>query len=96
MTKLSSNTRLDDDFFKLLRLSLGLTQELPAKMDAHGWRLLYQMALRQSLVGVCYKGICLLPEDYKPPVEIAMQWACEAESIKGMNELLYQETARRY
>ncbi|SDL93079.1 nucleotidyltransferase domain-containing protein [Segatella bryantii] len=94
MTKLSSNTRLDDDFFKLLRLSLGLTQELPAKMDAHGWRLLYQMALRQSLVGVCYKGICLLPEDYKPPVEIAMQWACEAESIKGMNELLYQETAR--
>jgi hypothetical protein len=27
-------------------------------------------------------------------VEIAMQWASEAESIKGMNELLYQEAAR--
>jgi hypothetical protein len=38
--------------------------------------------------------VCLLPEGSKPPVEIAMQWACEAESIKGMNELLYQEAAR--
>jgi hypothetical protein len=35
-----------------------------------------------------------LPEGSKPPVEIAMQWASEAESIKGMNELLYQEAAR--
>ena len=38
--------------------------------------------------------VCLLPEGSKPPVEIAMQWASEAESIKGMNELLYQEAAQ--
>ena len=88
------NHQEEQQFYKLLRLSLGLTQEFPVEVDADGWRRLYQTAIRQSLVGVCYQGVCLLPEGSKPPVEIAMQWASEAESIKGMNELLYQEAAR--
>ena len=88
------NHQEEQQFYKLLRLSLGLTQEFLVDVDADGWRRLYQTAIRQSLVGVRYQGVCLLPEGSKPPVEIAMQWACEAESIKGMNELLYQEAAR--
>ena len=88
------NHQEEQQFYKLLRLSLGLTQEFPVEVDADGWRRLYQTAIRQSLVGVCYQGVCLLPEGSKPPAEIAMQWASEAESIKGMNELLYQEAAR--
>ena len=86
--------RDSEQFYKLLRLSLGLTQESPVDVDANGWRRLYQTAIRQSLVGVCYQGVCLLPEGSKPPLEMAMQWATEAESIKGMNELLYQEATR--
>jgi hypothetical protein len=88
------NHQEEQQFYKLLRLSLGLTQEFPVEVDADGWRRLYQTAIRQSLVGVCYHGVCLLPEGSKPPVEIAMQWVSEAESIKGMNELLYQGAAR--
>ena len=95
MSKGIENIRLDDDFYKLLRLSLRLTQEFPVDVSAEAWRRLYQTAIRQSLVGVCYQGVCLLPEGSKPPMEIAMQWASEAESIKGMNELLYQEAARQ-
>ena len=53
-------------------------------MDADGWRRLYQTAIRQSLVGVCYQGVCLLPEGSKPPVEIAMQWVSEAEIIEAI------------
>ena len=52
------------------------------------------MAVRHTLVGVCYQGVCLLPDEKKPAMEIAMQWASEAESIHGLNELLYQESAR--
>lgn len=94
MTTMPKGINWNEQFYKLLRLSLGLTQEFPVEVDADGWRRLYQTAIRQSLVGVCYQGVCLLPEGSKPPVEIAMQWASEAESIKGMNELLYQEAAR--
>ena len=74
----------NEQFYKLLRLSLGLTQEFPVDVDADGWRRLYQTAIRQSLVGVCYQGVCLLPEGSKPPVEIAMQWASEAEIIEAI------------
>ena len=88
------NHQEEQQFYKLLRLSLRLTQEFPVDVSAEAWRRLYQTAIRQSLVGVCYQGVCQLPEDSKPTVEIAMQWASEAESIKGMNELLYQEAAR--
>lgn len=94
MTTTPKGINWNEQFYKLLRLSLGLTQEFPVDVDADGWRRLYQTAIRQSLVGVCYQGVCLLPEGSKPPAEIAMQWASEAESIKGMNELLYQEAAR--
>ena len=55
----------EQQFYKLLRLSLGLTQEFPVEVDADGWRRLYQTAIRQSLVGVCYQGVCLLPEGSK-------------------------------
>ncbi len=41
-------------------------QEFPVEVDADGWRRLYQTAIRQSLVGVCYQGVCLLPEGSKP------------------------------
>ena len=94
MTTMPKGINWNEQFYKLLRLSLGLTQEFPVEVDADGWRRLYQTAIRQSLVGVCYQGVCLLPECSKPSVEIAMQWASEAESIKGMNELLYQEAAQ--
>jgi hypothetical protein len=86
--------RDSEQFYKLLRLSLRLTQEFPVDVSAETWRRLYQTAVRQSLVGICYQGVCLLPEGSKPPVEIAMQWASEAESIRGLNELLYQEAAQ--
>lgn len=81
-------------FYQLLRLSLGLSQEFPDGVNADDWRWLYQMAVRQSLVGVCYQGVCQLSGKQQLPVDIAMQWTCEAETIKGLNELLYQEAAR--
>ena len=38
MSKGIENIRLDDDFYKLLRLSLRLTQEFPVDVSAEAWR----------------------------------------------------------
>ena len=84
----------NEQFFGLLRMSLGLSQEFPFDTDADGWRQWYQTAVRQSLVGVCWQGVCLLPKDKMPPVEIVLQWASEAETTRGLNELLNQEAVR--
>ena len=88
------NHQCDDKFYQLLRLSLRLTRELPVETDAETWQQLYHTAVRQSLVGVCYQGVCLMPEGNRPPVETALQWATQAETIRGMNGLLYQEAAQ--
>jgi len=42
MSKGIETIRLNDDFYKLLRLSLRLTQEFPVEVDADGWRRLYR------------------------------------------------------
>ena len=93
MNKEIEQKRADEAFCKLLRLSLGLTQETPVVVNTEMWKRLYQTAVRQSLIGVCYQGACLM-SDCKPPMEILLKWASEAESIRGMNELQYQEAAR--
>ena len=86
----------EQHFYKLLRLSLGLTLKFLLRwMPTDGYDCIRQpYASRSSVSVINYNGVCLLPEGSKPPVEIAMQWACEAKSIRGVNELLYQEAAR--
>lgn len=52
------------------------------------WRWLYREAARQSLLGVCWVPTDAMPKD------LALQWAAEAESIRGLNLLLNDEAAR--
>ncbi len=88
------NLQDDEQFYKFLRLSLGLTQEFPVNTDSDEWLRLYQTAVRQSLVGVCWQGVCLLTEDKKPPVELVLRWVVDAEMVRSMNTLQNQEAAR--
>ena len=58
------------------------------------WTELYQMARQQSLTGVIYTAVARLPREQQPPMAIAIQWASEAETIRGLNGLLNSEAAR--
>lgn len=40
MTTMPKGINWNEQFYKLLRLSLGLTQEFPVDVDADGWRRL--------------------------------------------------------
>ena len=73
---------------------MGLAEQKGFEATAEDWQWLYEEAVRQSLVGVCWQGVCLLPKDNKPPVEIGIQWAGETETISGLNELQYKEAVR--
>ena len=44
MTTMPKGINWNEQFYKLLRLSLGLTQEFLVEVDADGWRRLYQTA----------------------------------------------------
>ena len=58
----------DIRLLNMIRRTDPVIPEFPVEVDADGWRRLYQTAIRQSLVGVCYKGVCLLPEGSEPAI----------------------------
>lgn len=83
-----------EQFFRLLRLSLGLVQHEDIQATAEDWQWLYQEADRQSLTGVTYRAVAQLPAGQQLPTMLSLQWMGDAECIKGLNKLLNQESAR--
>ena len=67
---------------------------LSHRLDSNEWEKLHSECLRQFITGVVYRGVCRLPRDQQPPIELAFQWASEVETIKGQNKLLNAEAAR--
>ena len=62
--------------------------------SAQEWSELFKIAGQQSVMGVCYTAFSHLSKDQMPPMELLVKWMAEAETIRGLNELLNQESAR--
>ena len=79
--------------FALLRSALmGETFGLsPSETE---WAEAYQMADGQSVLGVCFEGVKRLDRSQQPPFEVLMQWAGDAELLRGLNKHLNTEAAR--
>ncbi len=74
------------NFFALLRYSLGVDEIFEYRLAAEDWAWMREEAIRQGLVGVLYMGIKKMPEDLRPPRLLLMQWAFDAENIRGTNQ----------
>ena len=83
-----------EQFYQLLRLSMGLAEQENFEASADDWKWLHKEADRQSLTGVIYGAVAQLPANLRPPLELLLEWIGDAENIKHMNELLNQESAR--
>ena len=93
-------------FFELLRLAIGSSFDLSLKEESKTafvksyplgedlgeatWRAIYQMAVKQTVVGVMYPALERLPEEQRPPKELLLQWYMMKERIVKMNRLLNQ------
>lgn len=75
-------------FFELIQLSIGVRDKLSHEASLHEWRLMYEEAKKQALVGICFAGIERLPKEQQPPRNLLLQWFAMAESIKQRNRLL--------
>ena len=88
---------VEEHFFALLRIALSSSSEglsvFPV-CSPDEWLKLQELATNQGLVGIAYAGICRLPAESRPPMELLLQWAGEAELIRGQNRMLNQEAAR--
>ncbi|MBO4435979.1 MAG: nucleotidyltransferase family protein [Fibrobacter sp.] len=85
------------NLFTLIRLAFGAGKDESANFNvetAEEWSLLYSLASKLSVVGIAYAGVCKLPKDRRPPLDLAFQWASEAEAIRGHNRMVNDEAKR--
>ena len=76
-------------FFELIRVAIGTQDDLSHAPTHEEWRMLYALAQRQAIAGICFVGVQRLPKEQKAylPELLRMQWLALATQIQARNEL---------
>ena len=72
-------------FFALVQCGIGKRVSLPATPSAEEWRVLYDMAIKQTLVGIVFAGVERLPKEQHPPRDILLTMHRLSVRIKHSN-----------
>ena len=79
-------------FFEFLQVALGQRACLSHTPTEQEWELLYDMADKQAVAGVCFAAIeRLYGQRQVPPQPLLFSWIGAAEAIKQRNELLNKQ-----
>lgn len=82
MNILSSAEKL---FFQVLRYAVGASGEMPSGILPEEWELIYEIACRQSLLGVVFYSIQKNGAE-KPDKKLLLQWFSISEKIRQNNQ----------
>lgn len=83
-------------FFLILQLAVGNHIKNTIHIKENDWRSIYDIATKQSLVGVMMEGIQRLSEidkSQKPPLTLLYEWIGITEHIKHQNRLMDEKSA---
>lgn len=80
--------------FELIRVALGCQDRISRVLTFEEWLKVYQVAMKQSVVGICVEGMSKLPKVQKPPMELFMQWVGAVSQIQQQNEKLDKQTTK--
>lgn len=79
-------------FFELIRVAIGNQVCLSHSPSADEWGKLYDMAKKQSLVGVCFAGVQkLVVQQQAPPEMLYLTWLGMAAKIQQRNEVVNRQ-----
>lgn len=80
---------MQEKFFQLLRYTLDETHALPREMADEEWRMLFEIAQQQSLLGLLFDGIQRWMErdgaHVKSPKDVLLKWYAISERVKDSN-----------
>ena len=83
---------LEQMFFELLQVAIGRIVCLSHSPSTEEWKGLYEIANKQSLVGVCFAGVQKLVEQQQTPEEMLyLTWMGMAAKIQQRNEVVNQQ-----
>jgi hypothetical protein len=83
------NQKIRDAFLFLLKQGLWGKRIEPKSsfnMNKEEWSLIYQISLSQTVEGLVYEGVLLLPNEFYPPYEILLRWTAKIDSIERFNK----------
>lgn len=88
-------------FLELLQLSVGTRQGLSFTPSAEEWGETFDDAMRQALVGVCFRGVqsAIKNDNSKVdnlPPKLKMQWLAITANIQKRNEVMNRRCAELY
>lgn len=81
--KVVKGTMLRTLFFELIRVALGTRDALTTVPSADEWKEIYELARKQTLIGVCFSGVERLPKEQRPPKELILHWWAITRQIEG-------------
>jgi len=84
------------NFFLILQLAVGKHIKNTIHINENEWHSIYDIATKQSLVGVMMEGIQRLSEidnNQKPPLPLLYEWIGIAEHVKSQNKLMDERSA---
>lgn len=89
------DNKIEELFFQLIRVAIGKDRCLSHTPSAAEWKLLYDMAKKQSLVGICFAGVQKLVTQQQEPEEMLyLTWMGMAAKIQQRNEVMNAHTAK--
>ena len=84
--------KLQDLFFELIRISIGASDCMSKTPTNEEWPMLYEMAKKQSIVGVCFAGVYRLRlQKQGPESPLYFTWMGMAAKIQQRNEVVNQQ-----
>ena len=83
--------KIEKLFIELLQIALGNREQFSVCPSAEEWEILYDMAKKQALVGICFFALKLLPIEQQPPLLRRRQWAVKAMRLEERNRQVTQE-----
>ena len=86
-------SKAEEYFFKLIRISIGVNESFTQIPSFEEWQDVYEIARKQSLLGVCFYAISKLPEEQRPNSQLYFQWLSMAVQIQEANEHLDKQTS---
>ena len=82
-----------DLLFDLIKIALGVKSELPYSPSAIEWNKLFNLAAKQTIIGICFAGVQKLRKKGSRSVEalpstLFMKWLSNTAQIQQRNELM--------
>lgn len=81
-------------FFQLHQVAIGKRKKLDSTPSQKDWAQLFATAKKQSLAGICFTGVEMLPQEQSPDEDLIMEWMGEAIKALRRNKKL-NETCKK-